>query len=273
MPTYEDIEEATMAALRQTGGHTDSISNLKLAVADILAKSDRIEPGAETQEIADNQTTDIVERIFFDLVAHNYFITDREEGAPIHPDFKLSPLGLCLLSGAKDYRFYDFVEYLDIIEDHLGRNLDGTTGQYVNEAYECFGIGKHIATTSLVVMAAESLFRNLLEAIASNPTYNSHIRKVMAREGLQNQLECFSTIVRSAADVIPDDLAEKSELHFAVLRQIMGKLRDASGKLKGEFPHQRLTFSYLQAFIPIAHTLGQLHDRLSPNVEEAETKH
>jgi hypothetical protein len=107
-------------------------------------------------------------------------------------------------------------------------------------------------------VATEHTFLLLLDIVEKSPTHRKTYASVLTERTVLHKFNKFRNILEQNAKVLPSEIKEDFDTHFAGVLSVIRTFRNQSGHPTGKIIDREQTFVLLHLFIPYCKKLYQL---------------
>jgi hypothetical protein len=259
--SYEEIRSVALDVLagREAVQYEPvQYENMKLGIAEVLARREgRPRDGRPPQ--LDGADSELFLEVFWELFRQGVITLGLNDANREFPHCRLSEFGRRLLANPQAYFFHDVASYTNVIRAEI-QGIDATTLVYLQEGMQAFKAGCILSATVMLGVATEHTFMLMLEGVEANPRHEPTYRRALAERMLLPKVNRFKQILDNNVAVLPPQIREDLDTHFAGILSIIRTFRNQSGHPTGQIIGREQAYVLLQLFIPYCKKLYQLRN-------------
>jgi hypothetical protein len=259
--SYEELRAAALDVLAgrenpPLGGA--EYERLSLSIGQVFAQREgRVQPGhfGATYSL-DAHDKDTFNELFWDLFREGIItpvLNNNNQALPL----RLTRLGQQIAQGQAAYFFHDVSSYEAAIRQDVP-GINAVTLLYLKEAMQAFRAGCMLSATVMLGVAVEHTFMLLLEVLEGNAKYQKTFASVFTERTLLQKLNKFRNRLDTMLKVLPAEIREDLDTHFAGILSVIRTFRNQSGHPTGKIIDREQTFVLLQLVIPYCRKQYQL---------------
>jgi hypothetical protein len=257
--SYEEIRSVALDIIsgrEQLRDKATNYGNLKHSIAKVFARRE----GHQSELVRlDNQDSEIFLEVFWDLFRQGIITLGLNDLNPQFPHFRATKLASQIGIDQSAYFFHDVSSYERVIRSEIP-TINDVTLLYLKEAMQAFFSGCILSSTVMLGVAAEHTFQLMLEIIENNSKYQKIYASVFKERNILPKFNKFRKILEQNIKVLPPEIKEDLDTHFAGIQSVIRTFRNQSGHPTGKIVGREQTFVLLQLFIPYSRKLYQLMD-------------
>ena len=259
--SYEELRAAALDVLagRESvppGG--EEYHRLSQSIGQVFAQREgRVRPGDSGATYPlDAQDKETFLELFWDLFREGIItigLNNNNQAVPL----RLTKLGQQIAQGQSAYFFHDVSSY----EASIRRDVPGineVTLLYLKEAMQAFRSGCMLSATVMLGVAVEHTFMLLLDVLEGNAHHKKTFASVFTERTLLQKFNKFRKLLDPMLKVLPVDIREDLDTHFAGILSVIRTFRNQSGHPTGKIIDREQTFVLLQLVIPYCRKQYQL---------------
>lgn len=262
--SHEEIRSAALDIIagREPVAHEPTqYEHLRLGIGEVFARREGlIQPGhfGATYQL-DRQDSEIFLEVFWDLFRQGIITLGLNDTNREFPFIRATQLGKNIATSQSAYFFHDVSSYERAIRAEVPR-INDVTLLYLMESMQAFRSGCILSATVMLGVGTEHTFLLLLEIIEAHKTHQKTYASVFQERTILQKLNKFRNILEQHIKVLPAEVREDLDTHFAGVLSVIRTFRNQSGHPTGKVIDREQAFVLLQLFIPYCKKLYQLMD-------------